>query len=734
MSVIAKRTVSLAVLALLSTLAINGATDDPAAVESLSQNSDANGVEFTITSTEGVSYTYFELDGPRVVVDFHDALNRLGFMDRYVGSGGVEQVRVAAFSDVSRDATRVVFDLEREVPFDVINDGGGIVRVRFGAPSATATDTAVVDAAGEERVDRLAASAVGVAVAALQPDTSPISDSEARAPVVEEVSDNSSLRSIEPVALLVSDGEAPTGVFMNLGELTGDSTSPGLSDVNATTVGASPVPAPTPFVAIAAATPSVSPTAPVPAVIPTLALAMSPEELVGRVPPPVEETEADPVRFMGQTVVPIPTPQYTGEIITLDLVGVDVRDFFRLIGDLSGLNLILDPAVGGSLTIALRDVPWDQALDVVLRNFNLGYELQGNVLRVATAATLQTEEDARTTLRTSQDLNAQLVTRTFILSYTDAATVTGIVQDLLSTRGTIIQDARRNALIISDVPSQFGRVDSLIEFLDTPTQQVEIEARLLSASKSFSRSLGSQIGLIAGDLANNAITGLPGASAPLGLPLIANFPAGGSAGLSFLLGAGGDIILDQIISTAEDRGTARLLSRPRVTTQNNQSATVSQGVQIPVQTNVNNTISTQFMDFSLSLTVTPQITEEGTIMLTLAIVNSSPDFGRSVNNIPSVSTQQAATQVMIPDGGTAVIGGILLDNDSVTVSQVPGLGNIPVLGHLFKSTQVVKSTSELLFFVTARIRPSNPLEFLTAPAFEPTSESGSGENPEPRNR
>ena len=676
MTVLAKRTLSLAVLALLSTVAIGGTTDEPAAVESLTLTTMENSVEFIITSTEGVSYTYFELDGPRLVVDFHKALNRLGFLERHVGSGGVEQVRAASFSDPGRDATRVVFDLEREVPYEVVDEGGGVTRVRFG------------NLVGESG-----------ALAAVASETS------------EEPLD--AMEEDEPAEEVAAPAE-PTGLFIDPGVWTAETPSVGISTSNGATVEPTPIPDLTAFGSIAASRP---------ATIPTLALARSPAELLGLSLAPIEETTVDPVEFLGQTVIPIPTPQYTGEIITLDLVGVDVRDFFRLIGDLSGLNLILDPAVAGSLTITLRDVPWDQALDVVLRNFNLGYELQGNVLRVATAATLQAEEDARTTLRAAQDLNAQLVTRTFILSYTDSAIVTPIVQDLLSPRGTIIQDARRNALIISDVPSQFGRVDSLISFLDTPTQQVEIEARLLSASKSFSRSLGSQIGLLIGDASGtgNAITGLPGpASAGLGLPLIANFPAGGSSGLSFLLGAGGDILLDQIISTAEDRGTARLLSRPRITTQNNQSATVSQGVQIPVQTNVNNTISTQYQDFSLSLTVLPQITEAGTILLTLTIVNSSPDFGRSVNNIPSVSTQQASTTVMIPDGGTTVIGGILLDNDSVTVSQVPGLGNIPVLGHLFKSTQVIKSTSELLFFVTARIRPTNPLEFLLNPEAEPT--------------
>ena len=192
-------------------------------------------------------------------------------------------------------------------------------------------------------------------------------------------------------------------------------------------------------------------------------------------------------------------------------------------------------------------------------------------------------------------------------------------------------------------------------------------------------------------------------------PLVANFPAGGTSGLSFLMKAGGDILLDEIITASEAKGTAKLISRPKVITQNNIAATVSQGTQIPVQTNVNNTISTQFLRFTLNLTVTPQITEAGTILLTVSIENSQPDFARAVNGIPSVSTQQAQTQVLIPDGGTAVIGGILLDNDSVNIRQVPGLGSIPIVGNLFKSTSTIKSTSELIFFVTARIKPQDAL-------------------------
>jgi type IV pilus assembly protein PilQ len=188
-----------------------------------------------------------------------------------------------------------------------------------------------------------------------------------------------------------------------------------------------------------------------------------------------------------------------------------------------------------------------------------------------------------------------------------------------------------------------------------------------------------------------------------------NLPAAATSGISFLLGAGADIILDEIITAAEARGTAKTISRPKVMTQNNLAALVQQGTQIPVQTNQNNTVSVQFLTFSLQLSVTPQITDVGTILLAVQIENSTPDFGRSVNGIPSVSTQRAQTNVLVPDGGTAVLGGILLDQDTLNIFQVPGFGSIPLIGNLFKRTQTIKSTAELLFFVTPRIKPADSI-------------------------
>ena len=228
-------------------------------------------------------------------------------------------------------------------------------------------------------------------------------------------------------------------------------------------------------------------------------------------------------------------------------------------------------------------------------------------------------------------------------------------------------------------------------------------------------------------LALNILTGGSGQGSPFdrtpkpratitgaGIPLVSNLPAAATSGLAFLMQPGGDILLDAIIGAAEASGTAKLMSRPHVVTQNNVAAEISQGTQIPVQTNVNNTISVSFLTFALKLNVTPQITEAGTILMTVEIENSQPDFARSVNGVPSVSTQSAKTTTLVADGTTMMIGGIYVDTDSLNIRQVPGLGSIPIIGHMFKNTSTIKSTAELLFFITPRIRASDTV--VAAPA------------------
>jgi type IV pilus assembly protein PilQ len=685
MRVDSRKFLSVGVLVLLSTLAVNGATSKEAAiVKDVSFSNNGDSLEAKITASDETKYTYFELQQPRrLVIDFRGIQNTISFKEKRIDSAGVERVRTSLFSDKDRKATRIVFDLNRDVPYRVIEDGGGIVRIVFGDNSRAP--------------ENQTAGPVIVPANVVQPPLPP------------------SLLAMIPV----SEPEPPSvparmpSVRLESTLLTPEITPPAAPKVI-------PVAAALPA---AAATPTVTVRpAQTPAQIPTQSPVMAaadaslfPQTQVTVVPQTAPQVPTNPT----------PIPQYTGELVSLDLRDVNIKDFFALISELSGLNVVLDPNVNGTVTLRLTDVPWDQALDVVLKNYQLGGQLQGNVLRIATNGTLQQEQTNQKALRDAQDLAAPLDTRTFVLNYTKAETVSTTLKNLTSARGQIIVDSRRNALIIKDIPSQFSNLESMVKFLDTPAQQVEIQARLLQANKSFSRDIGNQLGLLVGNNGGNVLTGLPSQISPFtrtppprvstgaGLPLIANFPAAATSGLSFLIQPGGNILLDEIISAAEARGTARLISRPTITTMNNTPATIQQGTQIPVQTNVNNTITVQFTNFALQLQVTPQIAEAGTVLLTVNITNSQPDFARAVNGIPSVASQSAQTTVLVQDGGTAVIGGILIDTDTINVRQVPGLGNLPLIGNLFKETNTAKSTAELLFFITPRIKPMDAISVLS---------------------
>ena len=427
-----------------------------------------------------------------------------------------------------------------------------------------------------------------------------------------------------------------------------------------------------------------------------------------------------------QVITAVPTaqaPKYSGELISLELKDADLKDFFRLIGEISGLNIVLDPDVKGALTIFLNDVPWDQALDVVLKNNSLGKQLDGNVLRIASNATLESEETQRKRLSDARVLSAELQTETRVLSYAKAADLSLVLKKVLSPRGDIIVDVRTNSMIISDIPGKFEALDALIKQLDKKIKQVEIEARVIAATRDFLRDIGVQIGALYGNNAQNKVAGAvpgnpfsrtpppsvtmnPGQSggATDSLPLLYNLGANApTSAISFFGGFTNNFLVDVIITAAERRGSAKLISKPKIITQDNIEGFVQQGVKIPVQTTINNTVSVQFFDFSLKLTVTPQITDEGTIVLKVDVENSTPDFSRQVQGVPTVNTQQTKTTVLVNNGGTVVVGGVLIDNEQVNIRQVPGFGSIPVIGNLFKNRSVNKQTQELIFFLSPKI-------------------------------
>jgi type IV pilus secretin PilQ/predicted competence protein len=433
---------------------------------------------------------------------------------------------------------------------------------------------------------------------------------------------------------------------------------------------------------------------------------------------------------------PTVNARYTGEPISVNLKDVDLKDFFRLIHEISGLNVVLDPAVHGSLTIVLDEVPWDQALDIVLQNNGLDKQLSGNVLRIATRATLKTEAETQRDLEKAQTEAVTPVTVTRVLKYAKAAAMMPTLKKFLSSRGDILSDDRTNQLIIRDIPSIIPAIDNLIRQLDTKSQQVEIEARVVSASRSFAQDIGTELGfagtttsgrsLFDGSSAVGGSGIVPGSGIPpnpisvssggssqggngvtSGLPLNTFLSAGApTSGFGFSHRSP-NFAVDFFITAAEAKGVGKLLSKPRVVTQNNERAIVKQGTKIPVQTNINNTISVQFIDAVLKLEVTPQVTAEGTIFMDVVVENTQIDAGiPRVQGVPALDTQSADTKVTVADGGTVVIGGIIVSTQRVDITEVPLVGSLPLIGHLFKRTNINISSQELLFFLTPRIIPS----------------------------
>jgi type IV pilus assembly protein PilQ len=422
-------------------------------------------------------------------------------------------------------------------------------------------------------------------------------------------------------------------------------------------------------------------------------------------------------------------PKYTGEPISVNLKDVDLKDFFRLIHEISGLNVVLDPEVHGTLTVVLDDVPWDQALDIVLKNNDLARELEGNVLRIATVDTLKKEADGRRAQVEAEALAVEKVSVTRFLSYAHAKDVIVTVKKFLSARGDVVADERTNAVIVNDIPKVLPVIDHLLTQLDRKTQEVEIEARVVAATRQFARDIGTQLGFGWGDGhsaigGNSAVGSSPttvggltpgyitvpgqsgtGSSTGSSIPLFSNLGSTAPTSGLTLINASNTVRIDAVLSLAESRGLLKVLSRPRVVTQNNIQALVKQGVRVPIvtQAQLGGPPTVTYVDAFLRLTVTPQITSENTIFLNVDVENTTPNFGQEVQGNPELITQQATTQVLVTDGGTVVIGGVIQTQNSINIDQVPVLGNIPLLGNLFKHIQVQTSNQELIFFITPRI-------------------------------
>ncbi len=420
-----------------------------------------------------------------------------------------------------------------------------------------------------------------------------------------------------------------------------------------------------------------------------------------------------------------PAEKYSGELISPKFKDADLRDVILWLGGRVGLNVIIDQDVRGRVTVAFEDVPWDQFLDMILKNNKLGRILEGNVLRIAPLNALAEEEKAQLALMTAREASGPIVTKTYSLSYATAREVSEIIKSKKSGRGDIVIDTRTNALIVSDVQEKIDLIDEIIATLDAATPQVTIETRIIEATSTFIRNLGIQWGYRAiadpfyGNqtslrfpnkiLSDGALipqgTVTKGLGGPLGGYAI-NLPASSfSSALGVSLANVLDTFrVDMAITALESEGSGKIISSQRVTAQNNKEAYINQGRQIPIQTTANFTVTTQYVNAGLELRATPQITADGTIIMTIDIQNNAADFSTTAGGIPSITTQSAKTTVMVPDGGTTVIGGIFRVEDSITREKVPLLHQIPILGALFKNLAKNRTNREVLIFITPRIQ------------------------------
>ncbi len=420
-----------------------------------------------------------------------------------------------------------------------------------------------------------------------------------------------------------------------------------------------------------------------------------------------------------------PQKGYVGKRVSFEFKDIDIHNLLRIIAEISKKNIVVADDVTGKVTIRLRNVPWDQALELILRSKGLGMEDLGNIIRVAPNATLENEQKARVerkkSARTLEDLVVQLIP----VNYANAEGLSGRVKDILTERGNVTVDARTNTMIVRDVASNMGKIRSMVSTLDTQTPQVLIESRIVEANTRMAREVGIQWGgnvqfapstgngtglafpnqvRVAGAAGNEGTNGTsPTPNYAVNLPV--GIGAGSGGGLGFVFGsAGGALQLNLRLSALESQGVVKTISAPKVTTLDNSTARISQGVSIPFSQVSAAGTNTSFVEARLSLEVTPHITADGSVLMTIKAENNQPDPSNSGSNgQPAIQKKEAATQVLVKDADTTVIGGIYVRGSSSSQSGVPLLSKIPVLGYLFKNYRELETRTELLIFITPRI-------------------------------
>jgi type IV pilus assembly protein PilQ len=422
--------------------------------------------------------------------------------------------------------------------------------------------------------------------------------------------------------------------------------------------------------------------------------------------------------------------EYTGERLTLNFQDIDVRSVLQLLADTSGQNIVVSDSVAGNLTLRLQNVPWDQALDIVLRTKGLDKRRQDNVIIIGPTEELATREKAELAAHKEVQELSPTHTEFMQVNYAKVGDLAKLIKttnakdSMLSPRGSLSMDERTNTLLVQDTTDKLADIRRLVQTLDVPVKQVLIEARIVIVSDTFERDLGARFGVStarpngpggllavtgngigANQIVNGGVGSLPATT--LDNRYQVNTPAAssnGSIGVSLL---GGSYIVDLELSAAQNEGKSETISSPRIITANQKQATISQGVEIPYQESASSgATTTQFKDAVLKLKVTPLITPDNRVILDLDVSDDS--VGQQVTSatggsVPSIDTRQIITQVLVNDGQTVVLGGILDTTKSRTANKVPFLADIPVLGYLFRSTKDINNKTELLIFITPKI-------------------------------
>ncbi|KAF0123631.1 MAG: type IV pilus assembly protein PilQ [bacterium] len=393
--------------------------------------------------------------------------------------------------------------------------------------------------------------------------------------------------------------------------------------------------------------------------------------------------------------------KYTGKRVSMDFKDADIKNLFRLIAEVSNLNIVFGDDVKGKVTIRMVDVPWDQALDVILNTNNLGMIREGNIIRIVPSEKLMKEEQAMLAKKKGTEEVEELVTEKILVNYASAKDIWPQIKETLSKRGKGSPDERTNSILIADIKGVVREAKKIIGDLDTPPRQVQIEARIVQSNPTFTRELGIQWG---GTYSRGVSSGTYTVSGTAGSNYAINLPSSlihGGLGAAFI---NSSAILDLKLTAMEKDEKIKIISRPSIVTMNNKEATIEQGVQIPyVEMTKEGTPSTTFKPAVLLLKVTPQITPDRSIIMKVEAKKDQRSAQTGYGGQPGIDTRSAKTEVIVKDGETTVIGGIYETIQTDAVSGVPFFSKIPILGWLFKSKYKKDEVTELLIFITPTI-------------------------------